>query len=275
MDQLERKQVDMQKDAMTGAYTREHMLPALKKKILEARLRKERFSILLVDIDHFKEINEKYGHIWGDHFLKFEITTLLSTLQKKDLVFRYGGDEFVVIFSSPDPKEAYLLAKQFNMMLDKRPFLFGGRLFRMSVSCGLATYPDDAKGAEELLRAADNALYFSKKSGRSTTTQASKIGLQRLKIFSLTSLKVLFIGALAFFLFSYLFRTEVQKTIKTSLINKLLSTVLKADTKIILKDGNIIEGRVIAEDENKLVVVTPLDKETISIILKKPEFNSD
>lgn len=266
---------DMQKDAMTGAYTREHLLPTLKRMIIDANLRKERLSILLVDIDHFKQINEKYGHLWGDHFLRFEIATLRSTLQKKGLVFRYGGDEFVVIFSSPDPKEASLLAKQFNLVMEKRPFLFEGRLFKITVSCGLATYPDDAKSAEDLLKIADEALYFSKRSGRNTTTLVSKIGFYKIKTGVFTSLKILVIAGCAFFLYSYLFRADVQKAIKKSVVNKLLSSVFKTDTKIILKDGTTIKGHIVIEDGDNLIVVAPVNKEDTRIILKNLKFGPD
>ena len=199
MDELN----DSQKDFLTGFYTREHLISTLLKRAIDANLHKEKFSILLVDIDHFKKINDKYGHLWGDEFLKYVASTLRLTLEDKGLIFRYGGDEFVVLFSTPDSKQAFMLAKQFNVVMRRRPFLFNGRLFKITISCGLATYPDDAQGAEELLKESDKALYFSKRYGRNTTTQAGKIGIQKFKIISVVFLEVFFIASIVFLVKTY------------------------------------------------------------------------
>lgn len=194
MDELK----ESQRDFLTGFYTREHLISTLLKRIIDAKMHGAKFSILLIDIDHFKNINDKYGHLWGDEFLRFVSSTLRLTLEDKGLIFRYGGDEFVVIFSTPDIKQAFLLAKQFNMVMRNRPFLFNGRLFKITISCGLATYPDDAQGAEELLKVADKALYFSKRYGRNVTTRAGRIKAQRFKIVFVVLLEICLIAAFSY-----------------------------------------------------------------------------
>jgi len=243
-----------QKDFLTGFYSREHMASVFEKRIIEANLHNEKFSILLIDIDHFKKINDKYGHLWGDEFLKYVSSTLRLTLEDKGLIFRYGGDEFVVVFSTPNPKEAFALARQFNVVMKNRPFLFNGRLFKITLSCGLATYPDDAKKVEDLLKAADKALYFSKRFGRNTTTRADRIAAQKFKMISLVVLEVCFIGALVFFINAYLFKGVIQRAVSRLPIRTLFPTGVAAGTTIVLKSGDVILGRIVAEDEDKLVV---------------------
>jgi diguanylate cyclase (GGDEF)-like protein len=267
MDDLDQ----FQKDVMTGAYNRGELFPVLKKRIIDAKLHNEKLSILLVDIDHFKRINDKYGHLWGDEFLKYVANTLHQTIADKGLTFRYGGDEFVILFSNSDPRESFLLAQQFNQSMKKHPFLFKGRLFNMKVSCGLATYPDDARESEVLLKAADKALYFSKRHRRSITVRAGKIGLYRFKMVAGLLLKSFLAGTLAFFLSSYFLRTEVRASIRKTMVSRLLSAFSKTDARVILKDGGAIKGRIIAEDTKSLVIAVPLDKEKVEIILRNLE----
>jgi len=258
-----------QKDFLTGFYSREHMASVFEKRIIEANLHNEKFSILLIDIDHFKKINDKYGHLWGDEFLKYVSSTLRLTLEDKGLIFRYGGDEFVVIFSTPDPKEAFALARQFNVVMKNRPFLFNGRLFKITLSCGLATYPDDAKKVEDLLKAADKALYFSKRFGRNTTTRADRIAAQKFKMISLVVLEVCFIGALVFFIHAYLFKGVIQRAVSRLPIRTLFPTGVAAETTIVLKSGDVILGRIVAEDEDKLVVEVSLGQGSCTMNIEK------
>jgi diguanylate cyclase (GGDEF)-like protein len=243
-----------QKDFLTGFNTREHLISTMIRRIVEAKLHNEKFSILLVDIDHFKKINDKYGHLWGDEFLKYVASTLRLSLEDKGLIFRYGGDEFVVIFSTQDPKHAFYLSKQFNAVMKNRPFLFERRLFRITVSCGLATYPDDAQRAEKLLQKADEALYFSKKFGRNTTTRAGRISFQKFKIFFVIFLEVLFFATFVFFLSTYVIKYPLKHTLHRLFIKRFLPVGYEADTTIILKSGDVIKGHIITEDEHKLIV---------------------
>lgn len=259
------------KDFLTGFYTREHLIPTLNKKIIDANQRKERLSILLIDIDHFKKINDKYGHLWGDEFLKYVSSTLRLTLENKGLIFRYGGDEFVVIFSVPHPEQALLLAKQFNAVIINRPFLFNGRLFRITISCGLATYPNDTQDVEELIGMADKALYFSKKYGRNTTIQASKIGIYKFKWISIVFLKVFFIIAVLSFIVSAIGfqRGFSLKKLSRLPIIRLLFTVPEADTTIILKSGDVLSGRIIEEDENRVLFSVIFDQGSYVVGVEK------
>ena len=266
MDEL----TNSQKDFLTGFYTREHLVSTLLKRIVDANIHMEKFSILLVDIDHFKKINDKYGHLWGDEFLKYVASTLRLTLQDKGMIFRYGGDEFVVVFSDPDPRQAFALARQFNIVMCNRPFLFNGRLFKITISCGLATYPDNSKGAEDLLKVADKALYFSKRFGRNTTTRAGKIGFQKFKMITVVLLEVAFIAALVLFIRTYFFNGFLIRTLDRLPVGRLLPMGVKADTTIILKTGDVILGHIVAEDEDRIVVEVSLAQGRCTMDIEKP-----
>jgi len=258
-----------QKDFLTGFYSRDHLVSTLLQRIIDANLHKEKFSILLVDIDHFKKINDKYGHLWGDEFLKFVASTLRLCLENKGVIFRYGGDEFVVLFSTPDSKEAFLLARQFNLIMRNRPFLFNGRLFRITISCGLATYPDDAEGAEDLLKLADKALYFSKRYGRNTTTRAGRIGIRKFKIISVVFLEVFLLAALVFFLNTYVFKGALQKFLSRLPIRTILPVGMEAETAITLKSGELIYGRIIDKDRDKIVVEISLKQGSCTMNIER------
>ncbi len=258
-----------QKDFLTGFYTREHLTSTLLQRIIDANLHKEKFSILLVDIDRFKKINDKYGHLWGDEFLKFVASTLRLCLENKGVIFRYGGDEFVVLFSTPDSKEAFLLARQFNLIMRNRPFLFNGHLFRITISCGLATYPDDAKGAEDLLKLADKALYFSKRYGRNTTTRAGRIGIKKFKIISVVFLEVFLLAALVFSLNTYVFKGVLQKFLGRLPIRTIFPVGMEAETAITFKSGELIYGRIIDEDDDKIVVKISLSQGSCTMNIER------
>ncbi|MFC1699284.1 GGDEF domain-containing protein [Candidatus Omnitrophota bacterium] len=258
-----------QKDFLTGFYNREYLISTLLKKIVDAKMRKEEFSVLLVDIDHFKKINDKYGHLWGDEFLKYVASTLRLSLESKGLIFRYGGDEFVVIFTTTSPKKAFLLARQFNLVMRSRPFLFNGRLFKLTISCGLASYPEDAQSAEALLAAADRALYFSKRYGRNTTTVASKIGLQRLKITLVIFLEVLFFAGLSLLAFGRVHQGVFRGAFERLAISRLVPAKVEADTKIVLTTGDVFLGRIVAEDAKMIIMEVALGQGSCTMNIEK------
>lgn len=260
---------DTQKDFLTGFYTREHLTSELDRRITDANIHNEKFSILLIDIDHFKKINDKHGHLWGDEFLKFIGSTLRLTLEDKGLIFRYGGDEFVVLFSTNDPKEAFLLAKQFNLVVRNRPFLFNGRLFKITISCGLATFPKNGTTPEKLMEAADKALYFSKRFGRNTTTLAGKIGFYKVRIALVVFLEICFIAGLAFFVHSYFFQDTFRRFLAKIPVSRILSTGVKADTTVVLKSGQVISGKIVDEDRKKLVMEVSLGRGSCTMNIEK------
>ena len=122
------------------------------------------FSILLIDVDHFKKYNDKYGHLSGDELLKFFSSSLrLMLTGEGGSIFRIGGDEFIVVFPNKNSKETYSLAVRIARSIRARPCILDKHLLRLSFSGGIVTYPNDGKDLNDILEGADKAMYASKK----------------------------------------------------------------------------------------------------------------
>lgn len=127
----------------------------------------ERLSVLFIDIDHFKEINDTYGHHEGDIILKELAQLLLKTCRDFDIVSRNGGEEFSVILLDCYPQQAKNIAERIRSAVERHPFnIYGGKTVNITVSIGVATYPDTTTSFNDLLKEADKALYKAKQTGR-------------------------------------------------------------------------------------------------------------
>jgi diguanylate cyclase (GGDEF)-like protein len=124
-------------------------------------------SLIMVDIDHFKKVNDTFGHTEGDKVLR-EISYLLRTsVRKKDVVARYGGEEFVLILPEAGAEESLAIAERIRQTVEMKPFDVGAVKLKLTVSLGISRFPDDRPGTkEELVRMADLALYDAKRAGR-------------------------------------------------------------------------------------------------------------
>jgi len=130
---------------------------------------REERSVCLVflDLDNFKDVNDTYGHDFGDKLLKQVAERLNDTMRESDTLARLGGDEFVVILSSVTCHESIANAAQRLMSVFSNPFLIDDRKIYCSVSIGIAVYPDDGMDTESLLKCADTAMYHAKEEGKS------------------------------------------------------------------------------------------------------------
>ena len=126
---------------------------------------------MLFDIDHFKKVNDTYGHQAGDHILA-ELSNLMGTsLRTEDVFARYGGEEFGIICRGSDQAQGMIVAERIRRGVEAGQFAFEGKRIPVTISVGLACLPDSSiKDASELIRAADSALYASKNSGRNRIT---------------------------------------------------------------------------------------------------------
>ena len=171
-------------DTLTNCYAKDHLIPALQELKEEFEFTKQPFSILMLDVDHFKAFNDKHGHLHGDEVLKYFSSSLhLYLVDEANVPFRFGGDEFVVVFPGRDSSYCYERALGLQDNIKSRLFLLKGKQYLMSFSGGVASFPEDAKTAEDLLQKADQALYCSKKNGRGRTTQYNQILFERIKHF--------------------------------------------------------------------------------------------
>lgn len=155
-------------DNLTGLYNSRYLYDTLIREYNRCERFNLKLSLVMLDIDHFKEVNDTYGHQRGDNILREVGRLLLSTLRGYDFAVRYGGDEFIIVLSQNTVIGAHIVAERIREIIEENPVLRdlnGGKCITASV--GVATYPDDTKdGYESLISKADTALYTAKREGR-------------------------------------------------------------------------------------------------------------
>lgn len=163
---IERYQLQMTSsvDKLTGVLTRKALEEALNEYIDKAEAFGSIFSIIMMDMDHFKEINDRFGHQTGDEVLKKACSIIKANLSKDAVFGRYGGEEFIILLPDVDAKNALLIAENLRYKVDAAKIL--GNKTDITVSMGISTFPHNAEWKEELIEKADQALYISKELGR-------------------------------------------------------------------------------------------------------------
>lgn len=156
-------------DGLTGLYNHRRFQERLSEELMRSERTSAPLALVLMDLDHFKQINDRFGHPVGDTVLKGVARLLRESIRKVDLAARYGGEEFVLILVDTEPKGAFRLAERIREAAGRIVFRAEEHEFRISLSVGLAVYPRDARRQEELIAAADQALYQAKQSGRNRT----------------------------------------------------------------------------------------------------------
>jgi diguanylate cyclase (GGDEF)-like protein len=151
------------RDEMTGTFNYRYFRDVLKKMIREREKTKEPLSLLMVDIDNFKQMNDTFGHIEGDRVLKKVSRVIKENVRRMDVVTRYGGDEFVIILWGVDKDDARLLGERIRKAVKTELGMFESPL---TLSIGVAAYPKDGKKVGVLLDKVDKALYRAKSKGR-------------------------------------------------------------------------------------------------------------
>ena len=157
---------ELGRDALTGLYNRRHMERAMMQEVARARLSQRPLSILLIDIDHFKRINDTYGHLVGDMVLRHVADLLSRTVRSVDTTVRYGGEEFLVIAPGCDASHARELAGVILAALRACAIpLPDGQVLPVTASIGTAELTSGL-ASEEVIDRADRALYHAKRRGR-------------------------------------------------------------------------------------------------------------
>jgi diguanylate cyclase (GGDEF)-like protein len=154
-------------DGLTGLYLLRYFRQRLKEEFYRAERTHGQLSLMILDIDHFKRFNDTYGHQAGDTILTTVAERVLSNARKIDLTARYGGDEFVILLPDTSAEEALLLAERLHQAVSNEPVaLTNKNSLHLTVSIGVATYPTHAATIDELIKRADEALYWIKSHGR-------------------------------------------------------------------------------------------------------------
>lgn len=153
-------------DSLTGAYNRRYFMDTAEEELSQTVFTHDPFSIIMMDIDHFKEINDRYGHAVGDGVLKRVVDTAQSVLRTTDTLARYGGEEFVVMASKSDIKLASIVAERIRTKIEQSEIEIGGYKMNVTVSLGVATKTKEMQPLLEIIDEADKALYRAKEGGR-------------------------------------------------------------------------------------------------------------
>lgn len=159
-----------QKDALTGAFSKGALLEKGPESIKRSEVLTEPMSVITFDIDHFKKINDSYGHPGGDYVLK-ELGTLVQSklVRSNDYFARYGGEEFVLILQATPIKTASDVAERIRQTVEAHPFNFNGQPIKVTISIGVSEKKENDTW-ENLYNRADKALYSSKQAGRNRVT---------------------------------------------------------------------------------------------------------
>jgi len=168
LEKANRKIAEMSiRDGLTGLYNHRYFMEALEREMLRADRYETSLVLCMMDLDHFKKINDTLGHQAGDMVLSEFGRILKESIRQSDLVCRYGGEEFAVILPDTDIKNAVDVCERFREKLAERMFEFNSSQFKITVSIGVASLgKSKAKSFDELVRMADQALYQAKERGR-------------------------------------------------------------------------------------------------------------
>jgi two-component system, NtrC family, C4-dicarboxylate transport sensor histidine kinase DctB len=174
---LEQKHIELQRvsedlrvasitDPLTGAYNRRFFFESAPKLVSTANRHHFPLSIVTIDVDHFKRINDMYGHPVGDKVLQTLTALCKESLRESDVFCRLGGEEFVMALPNTDVAAAENVAERLRIKLSRHPVDIKGSPYEITVSCGVSQYLEGESGIDQVLRRADDALYAAKNAGR-------------------------------------------------------------------------------------------------------------
>ncbi len=162
------------KDALTDLYNYRFLRIALEREISRAKRFKETFSLIFIDVDNLKAVNDEHGHLFGSQVLKDVAKLLKAHLREIDTIIRYGGDEYIVLLLGAKIEQATMVAERIRHAVNEHSFQDGEQQTRLTVSMGIACYPEHAHNAQELISQADKAMYDGKKCGKNQVRSAWK-----------------------------------------------------------------------------------------------------
>lgn len=167
-DQMQKSEYLAYHDELTGLPNRRLLEDRLQQALSHAGRKGNKVAVLLLDLDHFKQVNDTFGHRIGDLTLQQVVTRLASRMRTSDTLARSGGDEFTVVSDVADAEGAQVLVANLEMAFTV-PFKLEGKLIHTGLSIGLALYPDDGRTPDQLHAAADQAMYVSKRASRAAS----------------------------------------------------------------------------------------------------------
>ena len=167
-------------DYLTGLRTRGYFEQQLELEFKRAERKQQKFALLMIDIDHFKVLNDTFGHHVGDQLLRDVTSILMKDMREVDTVARYGGEEFVIILPETTETGAVFVAQRLRRAVDQAKFFAGSphSVQHLTISIGVAVYDTDAQFKRDLIEFADAALYAAKHAGRNRVMRYSELSKQ-------------------------------------------------------------------------------------------------
>lgn len=165
-------------DPVTGVYNKRYFQERIKEELSLARRSKGGLALIMIDIDHFKNVNDTHGHLAGDMILHQVAALLRGDIRQEDLLARYGGEEFAVIVRGGTEEQTVQLAERMRKTVESAPITFEEKNIPVTISLGVAALEEghDYTDPNALIQAADECLYHSKQHGRNKTTSTSAMG---------------------------------------------------------------------------------------------------
>jgi diguanylate cyclase (GGDEF)-like protein len=179
---FEKTSQSSQIDSLTDLYNRRFFDDELSKEIARANRHNNLLSILFLDIDDFKKINDTFGHLAGDRVLQAVADIMLKEKRLEDIAARYGGEEFVIISPETSKANSLILAERIRRSVEQMRLNYEGNTIQLPISGGLAAYPVDATDGLTLIKYADSALYRAKASGKNNISLFSEDKRQYLRL---------------------------------------------------------------------------------------------
>jgi two-component system cell cycle response regulator len=164
-------------DPLTGAYNKRYLIERLKEEISHSKRFKVPLSLVMIDIDHFKEINDTHGHLAGDYVLIKTAELLDSMCRKEDVLARYGGEEFLMVLRNTDEEGALVQAERIRKEIARTSIISEGIKIDITISLGVTSIQEssECEDFQKFIKEADQSLYHSKQQGRNRTTKASEM----------------------------------------------------------------------------------------------------
>lgn len=154
-------------DGLTQVHNQRYMLEFLDREIIRAIRHKRPLSLVLFDVDFFKAVNDKLGHLVGDFTLRELAFLVRQVIRREDLLARYGGEEFALVLVEADREEATEIAERIRVMIEQHTFSFDNQSFQITISCGVADCSENPSGTVQgLIKRADEKLFEAKRAGR-------------------------------------------------------------------------------------------------------------
>ncbi|MCA9602302.1 MAG: diguanylate cyclase [Polyangiales bacterium] len=155
-------------DGLTGVHNKRYLIETLEREIPRARRHKRPLALVMLDVDHFKKVNDSYGHLAGDYVLKEICNVAKERIRPDDIVARYGGEEFAIVLPETNLEGAVRIAEQLRTLIESKEFEFEGERIQVTISLGTSQLEDGAD-VTQFVKAADEKLYAAKRGGRNRT----------------------------------------------------------------------------------------------------------